>query len=148
MRKRTWLTKKDRPCKRGKGACKQGKRCWDTGRKVRSGSLRPPALINKGARPYSWGRPAVYAGAGGRIRLLYLGTVLLREKQLYQLLSNDDWRDWKADKTCHNAYASHHFYHPVVLAVNEFFQMSTSFYHHCYLLFQRKSAIFANNLPT
>jgi len=40
------LRKKNKLCKRGKEACKQGERYWETGRKVRSGSLPSPALTN------------------------------------------------------------------------------------------------------
>lgn len=38
------------------------------------------------------------------------------------------------------SYTSHHFYHPIVLAVNEFLQMNISLYHHRCLLFLRKYA--------
>ena len=40
------LRKKDKPCNREKEACKQGEWYWETGRKVRSGSLPSPALTN------------------------------------------------------------------------------------------------------
>ena len=45
-------------------------------------------------------------------------------------------------------YTSHHFYHPIVLAVNEFLQMNISLYHHRCLLFLRKYAFFVNSLLT
>ena len=81
LRKRTWRPKKDKPCERGEEACKQGERYWETGRKVRSGSLPSPALISEGGRPYILEHPPVYAGADGRIRFLFLGFVFLWEVQ-------------------------------------------------------------------
>ena len=39
-------------------------------------------------------------------------------------------------------YSGNYFYHPIVLAVNEFLQVNVSIYLHVYLLFLRKYAIF------
>jgi len=46
-----------------------GKRDLPAGKKVPSCSLRPPARMNKGGRPYHLERPPFYVGADGRIRL-------------------------------------------------------------------------------
>ena len=55
---RTRLTNNNKPCKRGKEACKLGKRYWETGRKVLSGSLPSPALTSWGTRPFMLERTA------------------------------------------------------------------------------------------
>lgn len=59
-------------CKGGKSGLQTGKRGLPAGKKVPSGSLRPPARMNKGGRPYHLERPPFYIGADGRIRLSIL----------------------------------------------------------------------------
>ena len=46
------------------------------------------------------------------------------------------------------SHSGHYFYHPIVLAVNEFLQMNVSLNHHRCLLFLRKCAIFVCKCTT
>ena len=61
---------------RRKRGLQTGKRGLPAGKKVPSCSLRPPARMNKGGRPYNLERPPLHLGAAGRIRLSILCSCL------------------------------------------------------------------------